>query len=281
MFSDYHLHSEFSFDSTYPMKKVVKDAIKLGIDELCFTDHVEYGPNIDRDEIKPGEEENYQYGWGLNVDYPLYFKTIDRLSKKYSKKIRLKKGLEFGLQNHTISKYKDLYDRYRDELDFVILSCHNLDDKSFWNREYQWNMTQEEYYRAYYSALLNFVTQFKDYSVLGHMDHIVRYTYSHKPFESEEIDGLIDQILKTVIADGKGIELNASYDRYNLGDTTPSRKILKRYKELGGKIITIGSDSHSPGQLGDHVEESKQVLKELGYTSFCTFDKMQPVFHDL
>lgn len=281
MYADYHLHSQFSFDSEYPMKQIVKDAIKLGINELCFTDHVEYGPNIDRDEIKPDHRVDYEHGWGLNVDYPRYFKRIDKLSKKYHNKIELKKGLEFGLQYHTIDRYKDLFDKYGDELDFVILSCHNLNDKSFWNQSFQQDLTQDEYYKAYYKALLYFVKNFKDYSVLGHLDHIVRYDFSGEIYESDEVDALIDEILKTVIADGKGIELNASYDRYHVGDTTPSRKILERFKELGGEIITIGSDSHKRGQLGDHVEEAKEVLRELGFEKFCTFNKMSPVFHQL
>ena len=85
----------------------------------------------------------------------------------------------------------------------------------------------------------------------------------------------------TVIKDGKGIEINTSSHRYGLADTTPSHEILKLYKELGGEIITIGSDSHKPEHLGAYIDESKELLRELGYTQYCTFDKMKPIFHKL
>ena len=92
---------------------------------------------------------------------------------------------------------------------------------------------------------------------------------------------MIEKILKTVISDGKGIEVNTSSHRYGLSDTTPSMDILKLYRELGGKIITIGSDSHKPEHLGAYIKETKELLKSLGYTQFCTYKNMSPIFHDL
>ena len=75
--------------------------------------------------------------------------------------------------------------------------------------------------------------------------------------------------------------MNTSSHRYGLKDTTPSRKILQLYKELGGTIVTIGSDSHKPEHLGAFIQESKDLLKELGFKSYCTYDHMQPLFHAL
>ena len=85
----------------------------------------------------------------------------------------------------------------------------------------------------------------------------------------------------TVIEDGKGIEVKTSSHRYGLKDMTPSLDILKLYKELGGKIITIGSDSHQKEHLGAYIEETKDVLRNLGYSYYCTFDHMKPLFHQL
>ena len=79
----------------------------------------------------------------------------------------------------------------------------------------------------------------------------------------------------------KVLEINTSSHRYSLKDSTPSRDILKLYKELGGKIITIGSDSHKPEHLGAYIDEAKELLKETGFDSFCTFEKMKPIFHQL
>ena len=86
---------------------------------------------------------------------------------------------------------------------------------------------------------------------------------------------------KIVIKDGKGIEVNTSSHRYDLVDLTPSRDILKLYKELGGNIITIGSDSHKREHLGAYIKETKTELKKLGFEYYCTFEKMKPVFHTL
>lgn len=92
---------------------------------------------------------------------------------------------------------------------------------------------------------------------------------------------MVSEILKIVIEDQKGIELNTSYHRYGLKDTTPSVEILKCYRKLGGEIITIGSDSHKPEHLGAYIEDAKQLLKSLGFRFFCTYDKMQPIYHKL
>ncbi|MBR2544666.1 MAG: histidinol phosphate phosphatase, partial [Erysipelotrichaceae bacterium] len=100
------------------------------------------------------------------------------------------------------------------------------------------------------------------------------------PFD--KVKDLIAEILRTAIADGKGIEINTSSWHYGLKDTQPSRDILKLYKDLGGKIITIGSDAHNTSYLGDHIEEARKILRdEIGFEQFCTFDQMEPIFHNL
>ena len=276
MRADYHVHTEFSDDSDYPMEKVVRDAIDNGIDELCFTDHVDYGVKKDWDE--PGEMLYRQGEILANVNYPLYVKEYNRLREKYSDKITLKLGLEFGMQAHTIEKYETLFKKY--PFDFIILSVHEVDDKEFWTQDFQRNKTQEEYNMLYYEELLYLVRHYHNYSVLGHMDLIARYD-NEGIYPFENIKPVVSKILKTVIADGKGIEVNTSSHRYGIDDLTPSRDILKLYKELGGRIITIGSDSHKPEHLGAYIDETKVWLKELGFNEVCTYEKMVPVFHEL
>ena len=128
--------------------------------------------------------------------------------------------------------------------------------------------------------MLNVVKRYQNYSVLGHMDLITRYD-KNGIYPFEKAMPIISEILRIVIENGKGIELNTSYHRYGLEDSTPSVNILKRYRELGGDIITIGSDSHSPGQLGTYIEDARRLLKSLGFRYFCTYDKMQPIYHNL
>ena len=283
MLADYHVHTEFSNDSIYPMEEVVKDAISLGIKDICFTDHVDYGPYRDWDDprgikYRPGDEGEPEQVALTNVDYGKYFSMIEKLREKYKDKIAVKAGMEFGVQTHTIPEYEKLFRSY--PFDFIILSIHQAGDQEFWTNEYQSGRTQQEYNEGYYKELLSVVQNYHNYSVLGHMDLIVRYdSYGVYPFE--KLKPLLTEILKTVIADGKGIEVNTSNHRYGLSDMTPSRDILKLYKELGGTIITIESDSHKKEHLGAYIDWAKEELLKLGDTQFCTFEKMQPIFHEL
>ncbi len=283
MKADYHVHTDFSDDSVYEMEKVIKDAIEQGLEEICFTEHVDYGIKKDWDE--PGEMVYRAGGPGepateplANVDYPKYYAEFNRLKGIYGNRINLKFGLEFGMQAHTIEKYEKLFSRYA--FDFIILSVHQVEDKEFWPQDFQRGRTQKEYNERYYEEMLHLVKNYHNYSVLGHMDLICRYDKAGiYPFE--KLKPILTEILKIVIADGKGIEINTSYHRYVLKDLTPSRDILRLYRELGGRIITIGSDSHKPAHLGAYIDEAKEELRKLGYTEFCTFEKMKPVFHSL
>lgn len=276
MFADYHVHTEFSDDSVYPMKTVIRDAIAMGMNEICLTDHVDYGVKIDWD---CGKQIQYRNGEPLaNVDYPRYMSEIDRMKRLYGNKIRIKTGLEFGIQKHTIPDFQRLFERYA--FDFIILSIHQVENQGFWTQDFQRGRSQKEYQQRYYEEMLAVVRDYKDYSVLGHMDLIARYDLAGVyPFE--KVRPVIEDILHIVIADGKGIEVNTSSHRYGLTDTMPSANILKLYRDMGGRIITIGSDSHKPEHLGAYIQETQVLLKSLGYKQFCTFEHMRPIFHDL
>jgi len=276
MFADYHVHTEFSDDSIYPMEQVIKDAIAMQMDEICFTDHVDYGIKEDR---APNRPIRYRRNEPLaNVDYPAYFSKIRELQSQYQGQIRIKAGLEFGMQVHTIPRYEALFANY--PLDFIILSIHQVEDKEFWTQDFQKGKSQKEYNQRYYEEMLNVVNRYQNYSVLGHLDLITRYD-ENGIYPFREVKSVISEILKTVIQNGKGLEFNTSCHRYGLSDTTPSVDILKLYREMGGEIITIGSDSHKPEHLGAYFDEAKLMLKDLGFRFFCTFDQMRPVYHEL
>lgn len=273
MLADYHVHTEFSDDSVYPMEQVVKDAIDLHLDEICITDHVDYGVKADWDS---GKEILYRHGEPLaNVDYPRYEAEIQRVRELFGEKTAVKMGMEFGVQVHTIPQFEALFRRY--PFDFIILSIHQVEDRELWTQDFQKGRTQQEYNERYYAEMLQVVRAFKNYSVLGHMDLIKRYDKAGiYPFERTR--PFIAEILKTVIADGKGIELNTSSHRYGLTDSMPSVELLRLYRDLGGSIVTVGSDSHAPAHLGAYLEEAKELLKELGFPGFCTYKRMRPVF---
>ena len=284
MYSDYHVHSSYSDDSTYPMEDIIKRAIDLGMNEICFTEHVDYGVKVDINS-NPAKMRSYYPKTKSeiemmknNCNYSEYILEYNRCKRLYKDKINIKLGIEFGMQVHTIDCFKVDFDRY--DFDFVILSCHQIEDKEFYNYRFQDGKTQAEYNRAYYQEILNVIKEYKDYSVLGHLDMIKRYDkVGIYPFEA--VKDIVTEILKQVIKDSKGIEINTSSFRYALSDLTPSIEIIKLYKELGGKIITIGSDSHEEDHLGYKILDVKRELKELGFEYFCTFNKMEPIFHRL
>jgi histidinol-phosphatase (PHP family) len=261
MLTDYHIHTNFSDDSTCEMEDAVKKSISIGLDEICFTEHVDYGVKTD-----------------LNCDYNAYIEELKRCKEKYGKQIAIKLGIEFGMQIHTISQFQNDFDKY--DFDFVILSCHQVNDKEFWNQDFQKGKTQEEYNNKYYEEILNVIKKYDNYSILGHLDMIRRYDKEGEyPFE--KVKEIITEILMTAIEKGKGIEINTSNFRYGLMDLTPSINILRLYRELGGTAITIGSDAHKAEHLGYKITYIKDELKKIGFNKFCTFEKMKPIFHEL
>ena len=287
MYADYHVHTEFSDDSREPMEKQIERAIQLGLEEICFTDHVDYGIKKDWEEgnieWRGGDGVNYddsQKDPMANVDYPAYFEKLGRMKETYGDRIRVRQGLEFGVQTITVPRYEKLWERYGGKLDFVLLSMHQVDNKELWNQDFQQGKSQKEYNEAYYEEILRVIRRFKNYCVLAHLDLIIRYDKEGVyPFSG--VKDIVAEILRTAIADGKGIELNTSSWHYGLADTQPSKEILRLYRDLGGRILTIGSDAHTTRYLGDHIREAQQILKEIGFTRICTFDRMEPVFHSL
>ena len=287
MYADYHLHCEYSDDSNEPMENQIQEAITLGLDEMCFTDHVDYGIKRDWDDpegiiirhaIEHGKEVDLVLA---NVNYPKYFEALNMYQKKYASSISIKKGLEFGIQSITVDAYEKLYASYQDDLDFILFSMHQVNNLEFWTQDFQKGKTQKEYNDEYYKEIYQTMQMFHHYSCLAHLDLLARYDENGiYPFENEK--DIIAEILKYVIRDGKGIEINTSSWKYGLKDTQPSRAILKLYKDLGGKIITVGSDAHETKYLASHIKDAYAILKnEIGINEICTFDHMQPIFHKI
>ena len=146
MHADYHIHSSFSDDSTYPMEDIIKKAITIGLDEICFTEHVDHG-------VKSYDSDFYKD----------YHDEFLRCKGKYQNQIKIKFGIEYGIQTHTIEQYQQ--DFYRNDFDFVILSCHQINDMEFWTQDFQKGKTQKEYNLAYYEEIYQVMNKYKNYSV--------------------------------------------------------------------------------------------------------------------
>ena len=117
---------------------------------------------------------------------------------------------------------------------------------------------------------------YKDYCNIGHMNLVARY--SHAMADFMDYGDIVEAILKMIIADGKGIELNTSSFRYKMSCTCPSEEILRMYRELGGEIISIGSDAHTPDKLADHFDYAIEYLQSLGFKYLASFTKRRPSF---
>ena len=279
MTADYHVHSAFSFDSKAPMEEQIERAIAIGLDEICFTDHVDYGVRKDWDEPGPVEERDGKPK--RNVDYPRYFATLAEMSERYKGRITVRRGLELGVQRHTVRQTAALCERCGGELDFTLLSVHQVDDREIYRPKYTEGRTQDEYNLGYYEELLAVAGEFDRYCVLAHLDVMRRYDPAGEyPFEKTR--DLVAEILRTAIQKGKGIELNTASWRYELDDVQPRRAIMRLYRDLGGEIVTIGSDAHRAERVGEHFEQARAILRdELGFRYFCTYERMNPQFHNL
>ncbi|MDF9825893.1 histidinol-phosphatase (PHP family) [Breznakia sp. PF5-3] len=263
---DYHVHTRFSVDSEASLHAYCEKAINDGMDEIVFTDHIDLfgGNGLEPDQI---------------IDYEGYDEALKNLQDEYKNRLVIKKGLELGVQLPYIKEYEDIVKD--NNLDFAIMSCHQIDNEEFWLNDYQRGKTSEECFRGYYEYLIQLHQAFKDYySVLGHLDLMKRYC-SYTLDTDKEQKAIIMELLKQVIEDGKGIEINTSGIRYKLGDFHPAKEILEWYYELGGRIITFGSDAHTVMDLGKDIDVAKAELKKIGFKEFCTFEKMKPIFHKL
>lgn len=282
MLADYHVHTEFSDDSVFALEDVCALAIERGIDEICITDHVDYDVRPDWDEYRwdPSCAKIFEGKPSINVDYERYFPAIEAARERFAPMLAVKTGMEFGVQSHTAERFHALFEQHADAWDFIILSIHQVGNEEFWNGTFQKGRTQDEYNMQYYEEMLRVVQRFDDWSVLGHLDLIKRYDAAG-PWPDENARDIVAEIMKEAIRRGKGIELNTSSIRYGLSDLTPSEGILRLYRDLGGRVLSIGSDSHKPEHLGAHIPMMRERLQAIGFTEFCTFDHMEPVFHRL
>lgn len=253
--SDYHMHSKFSFDAVQTIEEAVLSAIKFNINEICMTEHISFDPN----------DSSYNY-----FDFNDYSNEIQSLSEKYKDKIKIKTGLEVG-EYHL---YKDDFNKYYKEhdLDFIIGSIHNINSKGLRTnlKETGVNASYENYFREVLT-----LADCGDFDVLGHLDLVQRYAFDkHGIYDFKLYKDNIYDILKTLISNNKGIEVNTSGLSKNL--LFPRIEVLKMYKDLGGEIITVGSDAHNSERVGENIEHTYELLKTLGYKYVFTFEKRNP-----
>ena len=264
--TDFHTHTSFSGDCNTPMEDMIKKAISLGMSHLCFTEH--FDPDYP---VREGESLDF------NLDIPQYRETFLSYKEKYKKQITLLWGVELGLQTHIFPMLRDCIHNH--PFDFVIASSHLCNGGDPYYPDFFDGRSEEAVYEEYFTGILDNVKAFQDYDIYGHLDYIVRYGPNKDTLYSyEKYRDIYDAILKTMVQSGKGFELNTGGVKYGLKDLHPTCDVLKRYKELGGEIITIGSDAHTPDHLLNHFSRAKEVLKNCGFNYYTIFQERKPEF---
>lgn len=264
---DSHMHTRFSTDSKAKIQDMIESALRKGLESVCITDHV--------DNDYPFHEDTGEKAFQVDLD--AYFPELERWQDAYAGKIRIRKGIELGLQPHLSETYQKLVSQY--PFDFVIGSVHVVHGMDPYYGEIFEGRTDEDVYRETFAATLENLDAISTFDVLGHLDYVVRYGkrqaegYSYKKYAEE-----IDAILQKVIAMGKGIELNTAGWKYGLSFCHPHPEILCRYKELGGEIITIGSDAHKPEHVAYDFKKAAQILDTCGFKYYTEFQNRKPIF---
>ena len=266
--ADYHIHSRISPDARTSMADLAEAAVKAGLDEVCFTDHVE--------PITWGSTDlRGPYNWAAMAE------EFEAAKQAVGDRICLRLGMELGdapwAFEHTEHLVADA-----PPLDFVIGSVHMLSEVFNGTDLYFFHPADEAEAKVGirdYLERVQLLAEWGKFSVLGHLTLPLRYLNEnqgfHLTFDGYEAE--VETIFRTLLQNGCGIELNT-----NRGNTPlPDAKWLRMYRQLGGEVITLGTDAHSSDYVGCAIRDRQLLLRECGFKRFCTFEKMQPIWHAL
>lgn len=263
MFWDQHMHCNFSGDSDALPEDMIKAGIAHGLSGICFTDHLDYDypeePNI------------------FLLDFDNYFKALSDLRKKYVDKISVNIGIELGLQPQAAGQNLAVAEKY--PFDFIIGSSHVVNHMDPYYPEFFAERNEDEAYMEYFESVLENINSGVDFDVYGHIDYVVRYGPNKNAFYTyEKFKDIIDEILTQLISKGKGIEVNTGGFKYGLGHPNPTEDIIRRYRELGGEIITMGADAHVPEYVAYEFGKTAQIIKNCGFKYYTVFKNRKAEF---
>ena len=261
---DLHTHCTLSFDGKSSAEDMVKRAVELGIKHYALTDHVDLGefadPDFDLEATVNGARE-----------------IIPPLREEYADRVDLLYGVELGQATQDSDTAERLL--RENDYDFVIGSLHNIKKhKDFYFLNYE-GMNIGKLLKKYFNELFD-LASYCEYDVLGHITYPLRYITGEHGIDVDlsEYGSIIDEILRTLIRNGKGIEINTSGLRQKYGRMFPDTDTVRRYRELGGEILTIGSDAHCADDLGKGIEDGIAAAKEAGFDEIAIFKHREPMF---
>lgn len=264
---DQHVHTNISHDGISSINEYLNIAKEKNVEEITFTEHYDDYKGVDTN-LKTLDVKKY------NEKY---------LSKKDDSKVKTNFGIEIGLRPES---YELISNMVKDNnFDFIIGSSHITCGKDMaYDKTFFEGLTPQESIMNYFNEVLENIKLYKnEFDVYGHLDYVIRYVMKYYGNDINKINyndfkDILDEILISLINSNKGIEINTSGIRYGLGYAHPNIEIVKRYKELGGKIITIGSDAHKVEDLSSDFEEVYDILESLNINEISVYHERVPQF---
>jgi histidinol-phosphatase (PHP family) len=258
------MHSQFSCDAKNTMEEMCRAAVEIGLTEVAVTDHLDLHPK----DPCPGFYRPDDY-----------FAELARCRELFAGQLVIRAGIEVGDDHRFLAGNSAIVESR--PYDFAIGSVHWVDDEAPFGRPFFLSHRGDWAYANYFREMTE-KAKATTCDVIGHLDLIKREgTEYYGPFEAELYRGELRAILRTLVERGKGIEINTSGWRRSAGEPCPGLPILKWYAELGGEILTIGSDSHRTPHVGLFWDEAVALAKEAGLRWLTTFEDRKPTQHRL
>jgi len=258
---DYHTHTDFSPDAGYSMGAMCAAAVAAGISEIAFTDHADF---------EPGDEAA---GY---LDLPAYVDSLRKYQREHAGRLKVRAGVELGDPHSYGDQHRELLGKF--DFDFAIGSLHWVNGRCTCVAGFFEGVDTHGAYTEYFSAALT-AAEKGDFEVMGHLDvpkrRGERFAARLDPHQHES---QIREVLRTLAAKGRGIEINTSGLRSPAAEPCPSLAILRWFREEKGEIVTISSDAHRPGQIGFGGNEALAMLRAAGFRQLATFEQRKPIF---
>lgn len=264
---DAHVHSKVSHDGISYMNEHMKSAKENEVKEITFTEHYDDYSGIET-KLKT-----------LDINY--YRKVY--LENKNDNIVKTNFGIEIGLRPESHELISNMVNN--NNFDFIIGSSHITCGKDMaYDKSFFENYTPHQAVMNYLKEVLTNVKMYtNEFDVYGHIDYVIRYVIKYygdvmNKISYDEFRDILDEILLHIINKDKGIEINTSGIRYGLNNPHPNMEILKRYKQLGGKIITIGSDAHRVEDLASHFDIAIDMIERAGFEEIAVYHNRKPDF---
>ena len=275
--ADLHTHTSFSTDCNSPMADMVEKAFELGLKTYTITDHYDLGHHI----FDHADQIGYEYA-GISetevkklfvCDAKASYKEFLRLKEVYAGRIELRYGMELGMQPALCKDFRDFTEMY--PFDLLIGSCHEANGLDPYYPRFIEGRGAKEAFRDYYRAMYHCVDVFsREIDVLAHPDYVIRY---HRPdgfeFIYSDYGDILDEVLKLLIKREIALECNTGSFKYFSEKSQPAKAILSRYRQLGGELVTVGSDAHSPDRIAGQFKMAEDMLKECGFDGYYVYEK--------